>query len=85
MNHLCLKFLNQLDHDSKEKVLTSIATLIDDCREDFKLHIFHKLNKLKDEYQNLNKEETDSGETYFYDILQLIENMLLKLKVKQEL
>ena len=74
-----------LDHDSREKILTSVLTLVNACREDFKKSQFQALTNLRKEYNKLASEETDSDETYFSEILQLIENIIFNLRVNEEL
>ena len=70
---------NSFDHDSKEKVLTSMINQIEECKNSFKDHFLYKiLQKLKEEYFNLIHKENDD-DIYFSAIYDLIEKILEKI------
>ena len=76
--------LDSPEHDSREKILNAMKTLSDVCSEKFK-SLESKLNKLRQEYVVLAKEETSEDDQYFTMILQNLDKMISLISVKDEL
>ena len=77
--------LDSPEHDSREKILNAMKTLNNACASTFK-SLEPKLNKLRQEYAVLAKEEQSSDDDkYFTFILQSVNKMISLIGVKDEL
>lgn len=77
--------LDSPEHDSREKILNAMKTLNNVCASTFK-SLEPKLNKLRQEYAVLAKEEQSSDDDkYFTFILQSVNKMISLIGVKDEL
>ena len=74
------------EHDSREKIITSMTTLKDSCRSGF-VNSIEKLSQLRTEYLPLSGEEMreNSADMYFTDILMMVDSLIKFLSVKDEL
>jgi hypothetical protein len=81
------------DHDTREKILKSILTLMDKCTKNLLKNqhsLTSSLRKIKNEYANKMadvKTDTtaDDDDSYFKDMLKVIDTILSHLEIKQEL
>ena len=76
--------LDSQEHDSREKILNAMKTFNDICTSSFK-NFEPKLNKLRQEYTVLAKEETTDDDKYFTIILQSVNKMISLIGLKDEL
>lgn len=76
--------LDSPEHDSREKILNAMKTLTNVCSIKFKT-LEPKLNKLRQEYIKLAKEETSEDDRYFTSLLQTVDKMISLIGVKDEL
>ena len=83
---LITTLLSSQEHDSREKVLVAMDSLIKHCRKSFSNSI-SQLVKLKTEYEDLAKAElTEKQEDhYFTGLLNNVDSVISELKVKDEL
>ncbi|KAI0229250.1 Nucleotide exchange factor SIL1 [Lamellibrachia satsuma] len=73
------------EHDSREKVLHAMSTLVTLCQHSF-AGVQPLLTSLRTEYKNLAVTETDDSDTYFTDMLTLVDTVIKGLiVVKTEL
>ncbi|KAL5021502.1 hypothetical protein ScPMuIL_000657 [Solemya velum] len=75
--------LDMPGHDAKESVLVAMSTLSTYCKKNFSKDQ-SSLQHLQKEYEELAKEEQDDDK-YFGYILQTINDLLLKVRIKEEL
>ena len=76
--------LDSPEHDGREKILNAMKTLSDVCSSKFK-SLEPKLNKLRQEYIVLAKEETSDDDKYFTMILQSVDKMISLIGSRDEL
>jgi hypothetical protein len=69
------------EHDSREKVLLAMDTLIGDCVDSFANSLL-QLNLLKKEYSSraIQEASENDSDTYFADLLTKIESILQKIE-----
>lgn len=70
------------DHDTREKIINSIKTLVNECSESFCINRNMKSNlkKLRKEYVNLNETDEDGG-AYFTELITSIDSVLDKIDI----
>lgn len=76
------------DHDSREKVMVAMDTVLPVCRQDFRA-AGPTLGALQEEYRPLaareKEEEEGDGEGYFHGLLTMAERLSARLAAKDEL
>lgn len=75
---------NAEEHDTREKIINSIITLIAECGESFRSNrnMISNLRKLKKEYTKVDKNDTD--DTYFTGLVTSIDHVLAKIDSKSK-
>lgn len=81
--------LNAPEHDSREKILVAMETLLPVCRREFQ-HAVPTLRTLQQEYGELLSEEQATGDAedddgFFQSMVLTIESLLTELAAKDEL
>ena len=69
------------DHDTREKIINSIKTLVNECSDSFcnNRNMKSNLKKLEKEYVNLK--ETDEDGAYFTELITSIYSVLDKINI----
>ncbi|XP_074642381.1 nucleotide exchange factor SIL1-like [Tubulanus polymorphus] len=75
--------LNIPEHDSREKVLNAMSTLVKPCRNKFN-KVLPSLTRLRTEYENLAAQDQDQ-DSYYTDVYETVNNVINRLAEKDEL
>lgn len=70
------------DYDTREKIINSIMTLIDKCRENFRSNrnLLNNLKRFKKEFAKT----VENDDNYLLNLIQNIDYILLKIDTKDE-
>ena len=72
------------DHDSIDKVITAMKSLMDPCQDEFRT-ILPVLNLLDQTYSLLADEEDDPSDFFYYNLAHEINNLITFINYKDEL
>lgn len=82
------KLLLSPDYDTQEKVLNAMIAIVHLCKYQFKEHL-EILQNLSNSYQELSLEESriseESDDLYFSSLYNVVQNLLVRIKNKDEL